>query len=231
MKIIGAGFGRTGTLSLRIALERLGFEPCYHMLEVAETPGHAEWWLEVVQGKTARWEEIFAPYAATVDVPGCLFFKELVAAYPDARVILTLRDPARWYDSMISTVYQTALMPPWMKYFPRVGPFLRLANAMIWDGFFNGRFTDRADAIQRFNEHNRTVQQTVPSDKLLVFRVEDGWEPLCGFLGAPVPDGPFPHANDRVEVKKRMRLMRTIGWGVPAVSLLLVVLLLWSLLF
>jgi len=221
LRVIGAGMGRTGTLSLHAALERLGFAPCEHMTRCFARPERFALWLEAArrkrEGQPIDWRPLFSGYIATVDWPGAYFWRELVAAHPDAKVILTVRDPERWYESARSTIYtaheaRTATpgarllygLIAWLD--PRAGRGFRTVAETVWDGAFGGHFTDRERAIQIFAEHNRAVQTTVPPERLLVFDVKQGWEPLCAFLDVPVPtDEPFPHVNDPGDFASRQR--------------------------
>ncbi len=198
LKVIGAGFGRTGTASLKNALELIGYGPCYHMTEVFGHPEHIPLWERVIQGDLNRLETILADYVSSCDWPACTFYEALIATNPDAKVILTVRDPEKWYESVRTTIYASSTRP---RGDAPVDPVRtaqgRMVGQLIWQGEFRGRFEDKAYAIDVFNGHNEAVKQTVPADKLLVFDVKQGWEPLCAFLGAPVPDEPFPRVNDR----------------------------------
>ncbi|MCB0184855.1 MAG: hypothetical protein KDE31_11350 [Caldilineaceae bacterium] len=231
IQIIGAGLGRTGTSSLKVALERLGYEPCFHMSEFFQNPQNGQRWQAVDTGKSVDWPAVFEGYQATVDFPSCLFYKELLAAYPDAKVVLTVRNPERWYESTYETVYQLSqLMPRWLSWRQPFGVVRRLLK-LYWGGLFEGRFEERDHAIERFKAWNAEVQATVPADKLLVFEVKEGWEPLCNFLGVPVPDEPFPHVNDRAEMLTRVSRLRAVQrWTPPVVGTiitLLIVIILW----
>ncbi|KAA3657063.1 MAG: sulfotransferase family protein [Chloroflexi bacterium] len=201
MKVIGAGYGRTGTLSLQLALEQLGFDPCYHMQTVIKRPRHLQAWDKIGQGEPADWLNLLQDYQAAVDFPISLYWRELMDVYPNAKFVLTVRDADSWYDSTVETIYQTITL----KWLPNVLPplklFIRMVNDIIWDGAFNGRFLHRPHAIQKFEQHNADVQQTIPPERLLVFNVKEGWEPLCNFLQAPIPNTPFPHANSRRQIK------------------------------
>ncbi|MQA84958.1 MAG: sulfotransferase family protein [Streptosporangiales bacterium] len=194
MKVIGAGFGRTGTMSMKVALERLGFGPCYHMIEVIDNPEHAPKWLAAARGELADWDDLLGGYGATVDWPGCSFWVELMEAYPEAKVVLNVRDPERWYQSVDNTFLhnlrqaRAAGLPP-----PEE---MRHLFELIIDGTFHGRIEDREYAIGVFRRHNERVRQAVPPERLLVYEVGQGWDPLCEFLGAARPDEPFPHLND-----------------------------------
>jgi glycosyltransferase involved in cell wall biosynthesis len=211
LAVIGAGFGRTGTLSLREALQRLGFSPCEHAINSSIHPERHALWLEAVRckrlGEPIDWRPLFAGYRATVDWPGAYFWRELVAVHPEAKVVLTMRDPARWYDSLQRTSYarfeartQTFAgrilfgVLAWLD--PRTSQKYRTFQETVWEGTFDGRFSDRHYAIEVFDQHNREVQSEVAPERLLVFDVKEGWEPLCQFLGVAVPVGePFPHTN------------------------------------
>lgn len=200
LRLIGAGFGRTGTASLKAALEQLGFDKCYHMQEVFGHPEHVSLWQAAVDGKAVDWETLFDGYQATVDWPGCTFYKELMACYPEAKVLLNVRDPEAWYKSATDTIYRRSQMgfPKSLVplFVPRLRRFIRMVNSLIWKKTFDGRFADKAYALSVFEGHIAEVKRTVPEDKLLVYEVKQGWEPLCAFLDVPVPDAPFPRLND-----------------------------------
>lgn len=225
MKVIGAGMGRTGTTSLQIALQELGFDPCYHMTEALRNPSHVPMWHGAGRGKTVNWDEVLGDYEATVDFPGCSFYRELMAHYPEAKVLLSVRDPERWYESAYETIYQmTKVIPVWLRLLVRpLGKIYEMTDSVIWQGTFEGAMENRERAVQKFIEWNEQVQRDVPPEKLLVYSVKEGWEPLCDFLGVPVPDKPFPHANDRVKMQQRIRLFRRVGVAGPALAGLLVV--------
>ncbi|MDA3630422.1 sulfotransferase family protein [Saccharopolyspora sp. WRP15-2] len=199
VKIIGAGFGRTGTASLKAALEHLGFGPCYHMFEVIAKPERVQGWARALDGEIADWETVLGGFESTVDWPGCTFWRELLDFYPDAKVLLTVRDPEKWYDSVNSTIYQFVKEEPGDDDFSaKLRPTI---ERMIWNGTFDGRFEDRAHAIKVFEEHNAAVQAEVPSDRLLTYQVGEGWQSLCDFLGVPVPAEDFPHVNDSASLR------------------------------
>lgn len=211
LELIGAGLGRTGTLSLKAALERLGFGPCYHMTELFGHPEHTPTWEAAAHGDAVDWEAVFASYRATVDWPGAAFYDQLLERYPEAKVLLSVRDAERWYDSVANTIYQAGRLaqagrPPGSADDSRFAAQIRvgrLIDAMVWQGTFGGAFEDRARAIAVYEAHNRAVRERVPADKLLVFDVKEGWEPLCRFLGASVPpDEPFPHLNDTASFRQ-----------------------------
>lgn len=194
LKIIGAGFGRTGTLSLKSALEMLGFDPCCHMLEVAWRQERAALWLDAAQGRRVDWRRVLSGYKATVDWPGCAFYSQLIEAFPDAKVILTVRDPEAWYESAKNTIHQRpSAQPP----SPDDTVGTRMIRSVVWEGSMQGAFDDKERAIEIFNQHNEEVRRRVPSDRLLVFEAKEGWQPLCQFLGVPQPNVPYPRLNER----------------------------------
>jgi hypothetical protein len=194
MKVIGAGFGRTGTLSVKAALEELGFGPCYHMVEVFDKPRHVELWQAAAEGKPIDWEELFAGYTAAVDWPACTFYQQLMQAYPEAKVLLTVRDPQSWYESTKNTIYPVSRMSPDS---PSTADQRRMVNTLVWQRTFGGAFEDKQRAISIFERHIQEVKDRVPAERLLVYDVKEGWEPLCRFLHVAVPvDKPFPHLND-----------------------------------
>ena len=194
LRIVGAGFGRTGTMSLKLALEELGVRACYHMTELAAHPQHAPLWLALTRGERIDLEQIFAGYAAAVDWPACVLWRELLAAYPDARVILTVRDPVDWYESFSRTILaRSENLPPIVS--PGIRALYDLSREVILRQTFGGRANDANHAISIYNAHNAAVTAALPADKLLVYDVASGWGALCEFLGLPVPDRPFPHAN------------------------------------
>jgi hypothetical protein len=189
LEVIGAGFGRTGTMSLKVALEELGFGPCYHMVELFEHPEHVERWEAAVGGEPVKWEELFQGYRATVDWPGAAFYKELSERYPEAKVILTVRDPERWYESARNTIF--TLQDVGSSRAPQ------MARDLAAQKGFGSDVEDRQHMIEAFNRWNEEVKDFVPTDRLLVYEVKEGWTPLCNFLDVEVPkDKPFPHLND-----------------------------------
>jgi hypothetical protein len=219
MRVIGAGLGRTGTKSLQAALEQLGFGPCYHMHELFAHPSHGPTWMAAIEGEPVDWAGFLRGYGSAVDFPSCSFYKELMVAFPDAKVLLSVRDPQRWYDSCLETIYEIvhSWPTPWFgRFIPKFAPVYRVSTELIWKEMFEGRFLDRDFAIRRFQQHTEEVIRHVPADRLLVFDVKQGWAPLCEFLGVPVPDTPFPHLNDTAEFKKGSRRLRIFQLAVLA---------------
>jgi hypothetical protein len=204
IQLIGAGFGRTGTLSLKLALEQLGVAPCYHMTEVFQHPEHVAVWSDATDGRPVDWDALFSGYAASVDWPGCTFWRELADHYRDAKVLLTLRSPASWYASVHETIYQVLSKPPPPD--PTFGAWHAMVTKLVAERTFGGRFADRAHAIGVYERHAETVQRALPRERLLVYEVARGWQPLCEFLGLPIPDGAFPRVNSKDEFRTRAGL-------------------------
>jgi hypothetical protein len=232
VKVIGAGFGRTGTMSLKVALEALGFSPCYHMTEVFAHPEHAAFWISAWRGEPADWDGVLGGYEAAVDWPACTFYEELMERHPDAKVILSVRDPERWYESVRNTIYELSVVIPrhpiyrigykLVSFFVFRGPGNRnLADAIIWQGTFDDRFEDKHHAIEVFERHDAEVQRRVPKDRLLVYDVKAGWGPLCEFLGVEEPEEPFPRTNDAAEMQRRLQGVKAISIAVPVTLTLL----------
>jgi len=238
LKIIGAGFGRTGTMSLYTALNQLGF-PCYHMFEVLKNPAnksHLDFWRKVANsppGQQFDWEQVFARYTAAVDNPACCVWRELLVAYPDAKVILTLhpRGAEAWYESTIDTIYFSEVL--WQfKVLDWLTPFGRkfgdMSRKLIWQRSHRGTMPDRVKAIAYYDEHIANVKAAVPPDRLLVYTVDQGWGPLCDFIGVPVPSTPFPNVNDRAEIKKEIRNIMKGAYGVLAITVAAAALVVWG---
>lgn len=232
LKVIGAGFGRTGTTSLQQALEDLGFGPCYHMTEAFAHPEHAPVWEAAANGRPIEWEDVFGRYQAAVDWPAAAFYEQLMARYPDAKIILTVRDPERWYESAQNTIYAIGKLtasPPmsWLTavFAPHRRQITAVTGRLAWEELFGGRFEDRQHAIGVFNRYNADVQRRVPAERLLVYDVKQGWEPLCAFLDVPVPEGkPFPRLNDTAQFRKAIRAIQTVSYGLRIGAVALVVL-------
>jgi len=203
VKVIGVGVGRTGTLSLKAALERLGLGPCFHGRHVLDHPDRLPLWQAAAAGRPVDWAAVFDGYASTVDWPGAAHWRQLVTAFPEAKIILTVREAQGWYDSVDATIYRMfgpgpadARVTEARSVVPGLDVFTEFHRRTIWDGFFGGRFADRAHAIRVYREHNDAVRESVPADRLLTIAPGAGWTPLCSFLGVAVPDEPYPHLND-----------------------------------
>lgn len=196
MKIIGAGVGRTGTMSLKLALQALGFGPCYHMEAVFnDLEKRVPQWNAVLAGKP-DWSAIYDGFQSGVDWPTAAFYRELHAAFPDAKFILSTRSPESWaasYGETIAKLIADRANAP-----APVQPWLEMAHGVIAQNGFPDGLSD-AELAERFIAHNEAVKAAIPEGQLLVFEVKQGWAPLCAFLGVDAPDGPFPRTNDRAE--------------------------------
>lgn len=205
LTIIGSGFGRTGTLSLKTALETLGFGPCHHMEEVLHNPAQVAHWQAIAAGEPVPWEDVFAGYRSQVDWPGAHVWRELAAAYPTAKIIHTTRPEDDWWHSFSATIavvmanYETMPAPPHVK------AMMRAAVRMINDVTFGGKSNDRTTAIAAFHQREADVRAAIPPERLLVFNVAQGWRPLCNFLNVPVPATAFPRTNSTEDFWKTLK--------------------------
>ncbi|MEZ5708525.1 MAG: sulfotransferase [Blastomonas sp.] len=232
MKVIGAGFGRTGTLSMKKALETLGFVKTHHMEEVFPSARQQKLWVEVAEGKPPQWDAIFDGFEACVDFPSASYYRELLEHFPDAKVLLTVRDFDKWYRSVNETIYPSSnAVPAWMQ---AVIPMARrmdiIVNGTVWDRLFGGKFLDKEHSRRVFGDYIEQVKHNVPADRLLVYEVGEGWEKLCTFLNVPVPDEPFPHVNDTAAFKRGLRIVRGLIWSIHIGLAAAVLALVWFLL-
>lgn len=197
LSVIGAGFGRTGTMSLKLALEQLGFGPCFHMKEffAAENGEElkARWEHLAFSPEPPDWDAVFAGYRSTVDWPSTAYWRELAERYPSAKVILTVRDAERWFDSVSATIFSGRSSDEELA--KRTDGWAKMVRRIIAEGTFGGRSGEREHAIAVFRRHNDDVQRTIPPERLLVYEAGQGWEPLCRFLGVAVPGTPYPVEN------------------------------------
>lgn len=220
LEVIGAGYSRTGTLSLKRALEILGIGRCYHFTELLKQQ-HATRWLGVLDGAPPNWDDLFADYSATVDWPAVTYYRELADYYPHAKVILTIRDPDHWHTSLTNALLPLRqVLPSWIPWTSRIA---RLTDLTIWKGTFKGRAEDREFAIACFHRHSHAVRAEIDERRLLVYDVNEGWEPLCTFLGCPVPDIPFPRTNSRRSLSAAVWAIRVLKWAIIAVPILIAV--------
>src|SRR5215210_5987049 len=234
MRVVGAGFGRTGTTSLKAALQELGFGPSYSLSEVFRNPEHVGFWEAARRGRGGEkvdWEGFLAGYGVAVDWPACSFYEEIMQAFPGATVILTVRDPAPWYESTRSTIHElrrltTGPLPVRAAFalsglfVPGVTGTVRLADHLVWEDTFDGRFEDREYAMEVFERHNDAVRRRVPPERLLVFDVREGWAPLCDFLGVEAPDEPFPRLNEARQMRRRLLGLVALSAAAPALATL-----------
>jgi len=201
LNVIGAGFGRTGTFSLKVALERLGYGPCYHMFEAFANPTHVPIWREAVDNRSGRWPSILHDYQATVDWPSTYFWQELAEMYPKAKIVLTVRDSDAWYASISRTIFAAHTKP-----LPVDDPLRRdqlLMAKEILQRTFDGSTDDRTHVIRVYERHNQAVQRLVDANRLLVYEISSGWPPLCQFLNCAIPDEAFPLTNTRAAFDNR----------------------------
>jgi hypothetical protein len=195
MKVLGVGLSRTGSMSLRYALDNLGF-PCYHMEVAARNfaRGDLDLWLDFMEGRTDMdWDAVFEGYEATADTPPCLYFKELYKKYPDSKYILTVRNENDWYESLKKLMYMQDTLVEKLQFLPRFKAFQRVYRLLEKE--LTAKGSDRDAIFQFYRDHNEAVKATIPADQLLVFEVKDGYEPLCKFLDVPIPNETFPHLN------------------------------------
>lgn len=197
LQVIGAGLGRTGTESLKFAFERLLDAPCYHMTEVFENLDHIPMWRQAAAGRQPDWHKMFINYRAAVDWPAASFWKELSEAFPDALVILSVRDPEEWWHSASKTIFTDHNPAPETEWID------------MWTDIVMHRFTtqlqNREACIEAFHNHYDKVRETISSDRLLEWSVGDGWEPICSALDISVPDEPFPHSNTREDFQEKLK--------------------------
>lgn len=215
IKIIGAGLPRTGTNTLKESLEKLGFMKTYHMKELLVHPENLHYWLTLKETGTTNWDELYSGYQATVDFPAYPWYKEHMAKYPDAKVILTVRPFEKWYTSVYSTIWKAGpqTLPEKLKMMSKlifnsrlrsVINCVKFSKGMIFENHFEGKFEDKAYTEKLFNKHIQDVKDYVPADKLLVFDVSEGWAPLCKFLNVPEPAEPIPHLNKKENFKQML---------------------------
>jgi len=200
LKVVGAGVGRTGTHSLKIALEQLLGGPCHHMVEILGDPAQAPGWIDAIEGRPVDWSTMLNGYVSIVDWPGCSFWPELFAADPDALVLLSVRDPESWYRSASNTIFQSFDKAP-----PGMQPWMDAMRVLLRERF-SDRFDDATAMMDAFEHHNSAVRQAIPSTSLLEWTPNDGWEPICDRLGLEVPSEPFPVTNTTEEFRAMIGL-------------------------
>ncbi len=204
--VIGSGLGRTGTKSMQSALNRLGFGPCHHMVEVFAHPETLPLWIAAAKnqktGGATDWDRLFQGYRSVVDWPGVQYWRQLVAYYPDAKVIHTTRDAEAWFDSTQATIFNPATQARLTD-----GPMADFFGSAVAD--VRDHLNDRAFMIDYFHRHEAEVKATIPAERLLICPVGSGWAPLCGFLGVEVPDEPYPSENSRSDFAQRAETLHT----------------------
>ncbi|MEZ5818612.1 MAG: sulfotransferase [Hyphomicrobiaceae bacterium] len=207
LDVVGTGFGRTGTNSLKIALEMLGFGPCHHMFEVRDRPEQISFWAAAARGERSDWDTVFEGFRATVDWPSAYFWKPIAAHYPKAKVILSVRPVEDWVKSIHATIHESLNSRS-----ARATELQRQQGEMAYDIIerrtFGGRLGDAEHAAAVFRAHVDEVRATIDPARLLVYDVAEGWEPLCRHLGVAVPSEPFPRTNSTDEFRARVAARR-----------------------
>ncbi len=197
LQVVGAGHGRTGTYSQKLALEKLLVAPCYHMREVFGRKSDVEMWRQAADGVMPDWNQFFDGYAAAVDWPVALFWEEIAAAFPDALVLLSVRDAEEWWTSASNTIFNSDKQTE--------SPAFQEMVSAITDNRFTPDYLDKDASIAAFNAHNQSVRDSIPESRLLEYSVDQGWEPLCHALDLPIPDEPFPVSNTSEEWGKKKK--------------------------
>ena len=217
LKVIGTGLGRTGTYSLKLAIEQLGVGKCYHMVELFQQPERLKYFKKAEKGEKVNWNELFDGYKAAVDYPVARYYKKITEFYPEAKVIHTLRDPEEWYESASATIFwasnpyslrilKMAVHLPFSSEARRRIPVL-MYNRKLSELEFGKDLENKEKVIKRYNKHYEEVIKTIPDDRLLLFDPKSGWEPLCRFLKLPVPLIPYPKSNTRKEFLDRVNII------------------------
>ncbi len=197
LKIVGSGFGRTGTRSLKEALDHLGFGPTHHMEENFGNPHLVAYWQAVANEEAVNWDDVFAGYTAQIDWPGAHVWRELAAHYPDAKVIHSQRPDDIWWASFSKTIGKLLTVYPSLPLPPHIARMLDAGKKMVGEATFGGNCLERDTCIAAYHKREQDVRAAIPADRLLVFDVADGWEPLCVCLNVPVPDMAFPSRNQK----------------------------------
>lgn len=214
LKVIGTGYGRTGTHSLKLALEQLGFGKCYHMIELVKKPDEIIYFENAAKNKEVDWDKLFENYQSGCDFPVCIFYKELLKKYPDAKVVHTIRDAESWYKSFSDTIFKVSrpklrdILKIMMRlpFHPELIKTLRVFK--FNDSYLKKTFEDydnKEKCITAYNKYNEGIIESLPRNKLLIFNVKKGWQPLCDFLNVPVPHTLFPLSNTTAEFLERAK--------------------------
>ena len=214
LKVIGAGPGRTGTMSLKHALEHLGYGPCHHMRACFSSRQQTRWFLEAAERKAVDWNSVFNDFQAAVDWPAAAYYSELLQTFPDAKVVFSYRHPEDWYRSVSETIFNVASsIPAWVRFlFPHVERLALMIEKTVWQNELGGKFQDREHALNFFEQRLMQVKAAVPGEKLLVHAASDGWEPLCAFLEVGVPNIPYPRLNESAKIKRLIRVLKVISY-------------------
>ena len=198
LSVIGAGFGRTGTMSIKMALEHLGLGPCHHMEEVFGNPAQLPNWLAAAKGQQVDWDDVFTGYGSAVDWPSAHYWRELAEVYPNSKILLSVRPAERWWDSFSGTIKKILEIRDTIpEEYPR--SVANMGYKIIAEQTFSNAMDDKAKVLSAFQKRIEDVKQAIPAERLLIFDVSEGWAPLCKFLNLPVPDGEFPRSNSKSE--------------------------------
>lgn len=203
LKVIGAGFGRTGTHSLATALNQLGLGPCYTFHDIRKNLDHTSLWNDALDGKEINWDDIYRGYQSAVEWPSVTFLPQLLIKYPDAKFILTMREPEAWFESASATIFEGLELSQYNPDKTKQATSV-IKRRLILDTTFGGKYREKVHAIKMYEQHIQMVQELIPSGQLLQFHVKQGWAPLCEFLEVPVPAAPFPSGNDRASFLSQM---------------------------
>ena len=203
VQIIGAGMGRTSTMSLKHALEMLGFAPCHHMIEMKNVPNTAEGWHRAALGEEVDYAALLEGYQASCDWPSSAFWKPLSETFPEAKIILTERPAEKWWSSISQTIFVSLTSPRDMTVAPERRAQRDMAEEVIVRHTFGGNVTDKDHVLAVYRAHNAAVKAAFGPERLLVFDGAEGWEPLCAFLGVRVPDADYPNTNSTAEFQAR----------------------------
>lgn len=212
MKVIGAGFPRTGTTTLKWALETLGYSQCYHMTELLKKPGEIKYWEMLDESGNTDWEQLFLNYQACVDFPGYSYYKILMEKYPDAKVVLTIMPFDSWYKSINATIAKVGPQTvkekfialcqyPFSSKLRKIIKINYFFKMVFWDRQFEGEFSNKAKVKVLYYKHIKAVTDYVPAERLLIYEVSQGWEPLCRFLGVSIPGEKFKHLNKGIDFR------------------------------
>jgi len=215
--VIGSGVGRTGTHSLKLALEELGFGKCYHMEELFQHPENLEYFQQAERGESVEWDKLFEGYCSAVDYPVARYYKQIIAAYPQAKIIHTIRDAEGWYNSAMNTIFwatkpsvgrivKMLIRMPFSSAIRKRFPVLKY-DGKLMDDIFGKNLQNKQEVIKRFNAINTEALNFLPKDRTLVYEVKSGWAPLCNFLNVPIPATPFPRSNTREDFRKNVAQM------------------------
>lgn len=206
LEVIGAGFGRNGTDSLRHALEILGFSPCHHMSAVIDSPEHLAAWQTLAATNQTDWDTLLNGYCAQVDWPGAAYWRQLADHFPTAKVILSVRDPDAWFESIQNTILPFIETMKAQDENAHLRDLAQWSDELIVRGIFDGKLNDRAHAVRVYKEHIAAVTHAIAPERLLVYEVGSGWDPLCKFLRCPLPDVAYPNTNSSAEFQENNQI-------------------------